>query len=98
MRNLKRARRGAVDDQTSGEGETVEVRLRRRITRLERQQARLEQALEERTAELARDLQEQRLLSLRVAELTDLVTELVGAAARGEAEFRRVLDKYDASI
>lgn len=46
-------------------------------------------------AELEEDLQEQRRLNLRVAELTDLVTELVAAAARGEDEFRRVLGRLD---
>ena len=44
---------------------------------------------------LEEGLQEQRRLSLRVAELTDLVTELVAAAARGEDEFRRVLSRLD---
>ena len=46
-------------------------------------------------AEFDEDLQEQRRLHLRIAELTDLVTELVGAAARGDEEFRRVLSRLD---
>jgi len=46
-------------------------------------------------AEFDEDLQEQRRLHLRIAELTDLVTELVGAAARGDDEFRRVLSRLD---
>ena len=46
-------------------------------------------------AEFDEDLQEQRRLHLRIAELTDLVTELVGAAARGDDEFRRVLNRLD---
>jgi hypothetical protein len=48
-----------------------------------------------RVAALEEGLQEQRRLNLRVAELTDVVTELVGAAARGEDEFRRVLSQLD---
>jgi hypothetical protein len=50
-----------------------------------------------RVAALEEGLQEQRRLNLRIAELTDLVTELVGAAARGEDEFRRVLGQLDAA-
>ena len=51
-----------------------------------------------RVAALEDGLQEQRRLNLRVAELTDLVTELVGAAARGDDEFRRVLERLDPSV
>jgi hypothetical protein len=50
--------------------------------------------VEARVGEVEEGLQENRLLSLRVAELTDVVTNLVGAAARGEDEFRRALDDY----
>lgn len=63
--------------------------LRRRIEALEQDRDRLA----ERLAEAEAGLQEQRELSLRIAELTDLVTTLVAAAARGEDEFRRVLDR-----
>lgn len=40
-------------------------------------------------------LQEQRLLSPRVADLGDVVAEMLGAAARGDrAEFEAALTKY----
>ncbi len=51
-----------------------------------------------RVAALEEGLQEQRRLNLRVAELTDLVTELVAAAARGDDEFRRVLGRLDPAV
>jgi ABC-type transporter Mla subunit MlaD len=73
--------------------------LRKRIRSLERDNRRLGAALEnrhqrlvQRIAELEGGLQEQRALSPRIAELTDLVTTLVAAAARGEQEFRKALD------
>lgn len=66
-------------------------KLARRVVRLEERGDQLEIQV----AELEEDLQEQRRLNLRVAELTDLVTELVGAAARGDDEFRRVLSRLD---
>jgi hypothetical protein len=73
--------------------------LWRRISRLEVQQKRTRKALSARLAELETSLQEQRRLSLRVAELTDIVTELVGAAARGGgAEFERALERYRESL
>ena len=75
-------------------------RLRRRIEVLERDNRRLTAELEtvhrrlvDRLAELESGLQEERSLSPRVAELVDLVTTLVAAAARGEEEFRRALDE-----
>lgn len=70
--------------------------MARRIARVERSSATLEQSLTEladRVTDLEQGLLEQRRLSLRVAELADLVTELVGAAARGDEEFRRTLDR-----
>jgi hypothetical protein len=51
-------------------------------------------ALEAEIAELRGDLQEQRLLGQRVAHLADLVTGLIGAAARGPEEFDRALTAY----
>jgi hypothetical protein len=66
-------------------------KLAHRVVVLERSGRRVRR----RVAALEEGLQEQRRLNLRVAELTDLVTELVGAAARGEDEFRRVLAKLD---
>jgi hypothetical protein len=51
-------------------------------------------AVEARVGEVEEGLQQNRQLSLRVAELTDVVTHLIGAAARGEDEFRRALDDY----
>lgn len=50
--------------------------------------------LEKQIVELRQDLQEQRLLGLRVAELSDLVTGLIGAAAVGPEEFQRALAEY----
>lgn len=74
-------------------------RLRRRISSLESQQKRTRRALESRLTDLEAGLQEQCRLSLRIAELSDIVTELVGAAARGGGpEFERVLDRYAESL
>ncbi|MGH3354392.1 MAG: DUF6752 domain-containing protein [Nocardioidaceae bacterium] len=73
--------------------------IRRRMNRLTRRQAGTRRRLEARLAELEAELQEQRRLSLRVAELSDLVAELVGAAARGgDAEFQGVLARYSESL
>jgi hypothetical protein len=66
-------------------------KLAHRVVRLERGRVRIRR----RVVALEEGLLEQRRLNLRVAELTDLVTELIGAAARGEDEFRRVLAKLD---
>ena len=55
-------------------------------------------ALEAELAVLKEDLQEQRQLGLRVAHLTDLVTSLIGAAARGPEEFDRALAAYAAEL
>ena len=43
---------------------------------------------------VARGAPEQRLLSLQVAELSDLLTSLIGAAARGPEEFDQALAAY----
>ncbi|RYP88007.1 hypothetical protein EKO23_03920 [Nocardioides guangzhouensis] len=56
---------------------------RRRLNRLERE-----------VEQLRADLQEQRSLGLKVAEMSDLVTELIGAAARGPEEFDAALSRY----
>ena len=55
-------------------------------------------ALEEELAVLREDLLEQRQLGLKVAHLTDLVTSLIGAAARGPEEFDRALAAYAAEL
>lgn len=73
-------------------------RLMKRIVELERTQQETRASLEARIKDVEEGLQESRRLSLRVAELTDLMSELIGAAARGDDEFRRVLDKYAASL
>ena len=57
--------------------------LRRRIEQLEKEVAGLRQ-----------ELLEQRLLSHQVAELSDLLTSLIGAAARGPEEFDQALAAY----
>ena len=54
--------------------------------------------LQQEVAELREELQEQRLLSLKVAELSDLVTSLIGAAARGQEEFDRALEAYSDEV
>jgi len=55
-------------------------------------------ALEAEIAALREDLQEERRLGLKVAHLTDLVTSLIGAAARGPEEFDRALATYAAEL
>lgn len=53
--------------------------------------------LRKRVAELEREMQETRRLSRRVAELTDLVQELLlPAGDRDEEKLQRLLDGYDA--
>lgn len=55
-------------------------------------------ALDDEIATLRTDLEEQRQLGLQVAQLTDLVTSLIGAAARGPEEFDRALAAYAAGL
>ena len=53
--------------------------------------------LRKRVADLEQEMQETRRLSRRVAELTDLVQELLlPAADRDDEKLRRLLDSYDA--
>jgi len=55
--------------------------------------------LRKRVATLEAEVQECRQLNLRLAELTDLVTDLLVPLARGdEAATREVLAKYQESI
>lgn len=55
--------------------------------------------LRKRVARLEAEVQECRQLNLRLAELTDLVTDLLVPLARGdEAATREVLAKYQESI
>ena len=55
--------------------------------------------LKERVAELESEMQETRRLNLRVAELTDIVQELlIPIAQRDEDELRRRLERYSASL
>ena len=70
-----------------GPGEHHHPKLRNRIDKLQHE-----------VAELREELQEQRLLSLKVAELSDLVTSLIGAAARGQEEFDRALEAYSDEV
>jgi uncharacterized protein DUF6752 len=55
--------------------------------------------LRKRVAELEAEVQECRQLNLRLAELTDIVTDLLVPLARGdEAGVRETLAKYQGSI
>jgi hypothetical protein len=55
--------------------------------------------LRKRVAELEAEVQECRQLNLRLAELTDIVTDLLVPLARGdEAAVREVLTRYQGSI
>ncbi len=55
--------------------------------------------LEARVAELEAEVQECRQVNLRLAELTDVVAELLlPVAARDEARIGEVLQRFDASV
>jgi hypothetical protein len=55
--------------------------------------------LERRVAELEAEVQECRAVNLRVAELTDLVTQLlVPLAAGDQAKVRELVERYHASL
>lgn len=55
--------------------------------------------LRRRVAALEAEVQENRALNVRIAELTDLVTELlVPLATRDEAALRATLEKYHESV
>ena len=55
--------------------------------------------LRRRVAALEREVQECRALNVRLAELTDIVTELLlPVEARDEEALRRLLDKYRAEF
>ena len=55
--------------------------------------------LRRRVAALEREVQECRALNVRLAELTDIVTELLlPVEARDEETLRRLLDKYRAEF
>ena len=55
--------------------------------------------LKERVAELESEMQETRRLNLRVAEITDIVQELlIPIAQRDEDELRKRLERYSASL
>jgi hypothetical protein len=56
-------------------------------------------ALRRRVAELEREMQEARRLNRRLAELTDVVQELlVPLAQRDEEKVRRYLDRYSSAL
>jgi hypothetical protein len=56
-------------------------------------------ALRRRVAELEKEMQEARRLNRRLAELTDVVQELlVPIAQRDEEKVRRYLDRYSTSL
>lgn len=55
--------------------------------------------LAQRVADLERDMQEQRELSMRVAQLTDIVQELlIPVADRDEEKLHRLLHEYSATL
>lgn len=65
------------------------------VKRLEREVAQMKQ----RIALLERELQESRQLNKRVAEITDVVAEvLLPAEQRDEERLRAVLEKYETSL
>jgi len=67
-------------------------RLRRRVAVLEREVT--QQQTDPRIEQLEDEIQELRALSARVAELADLVTEVLAVNARQDPELKRVLAKY----
>src|SRR4051794_22362067 len=67
----------------AGVGPHQHPHLRNRIDKLEKE-----------IVGLREELLEQRLLSHQVAELSDLLTSLIGAAARGPEEFDQALAAY----
>jgi hypothetical protein len=90
-RSVQALRSGPPQGDPDGPGREVpghgHPRLRVRIEKLESE-----------VVGLREELQEQRLLSLRVAELSDLLTSLVGAAARGPEEFDAALAAYSEEV
>ena len=73
----------------------MKLRLSRRLKGVRRSQA----ALEARVTELEAEMQEHRRLNLRVAELTDIVQELLlPVAQRDEATLKERLERYSASL
>lgn len=104
LRNARHALRGAEEPVPQHQ----HPRLRRRTAKLEslarRQGRRLShlaplpgqvEELRARILELEADLQEQRALGARIAELTDVVAHILGAAASGDHdEFERAVAKY----
>jgi uncharacterized coiled-coil protein SlyX len=73
----------------------VKLRPPRRLTSKRSRQG----TLEARLTELEAEMQEQRRLSLRIAELTDVVQELLlPVAQRDEAMLKERLERYSASL
>lgn len=96
MRWLERLQRGR---QLQESPQHTHPQLRRRIAELETQTGALQEAYDARLADLEEGLDEQIRLSDRIAELTDMVAELVAAAAQtDDAAFAEVLDRYSASL
>jgi hypothetical protein len=84
--------------------ETLRSRGRQTLRRLSRAKAvpasrREVAALRRRVAELEKEMQEARRLNRRLAELTDVVQELlVPIAQRDEEKVRRYLDRYSTAL
>ncbi len=84
--------------------ETLRSRGRQTLQKLSRAKAvpasrREVAALRRRVAELEKEMQEARRLNRRLAELTDVVQELlVPIAQRDEEKVRRYLDRYSTAL
>lgn len=61
--------------------------------------AQVRAGLQERVAQLERDMQEQRALALRIAQLTDIVQELlIPVANRDEEKLKELLATYSSTL
>ncbi len=88
--------------QAGGNMETLKSRLRGVVARQGRRVARITgvdeeiRSMRDRIAELEREVQESRLLNQRLAELTDVVSEvLVPAADRDDKKLAELLGTYN---
>lgn len=98
-----RARRNDVPDEAADPGRTPDTGVG--AARPPKGRPRLEQAekkiaaLQRRTAALEQEIQEVRHLNKRLAEITDVVAEvLLPAEERDEERLRALLGRYDAGL
>lgn len=102
MRRLRGLRPSSAPlSPTAGESQELDDHKRpQQLRRLNRRLDRLEVAVREtapddRLERLEAEVQELRALGARVAELADVVTELLAVAAqREDPDFRRIVEKY----